>query len=653
MPGQSKEKRGIRRKVILVICLATLTVITIGIGMGYLFGANVLRGMVGDVHRKMSHILADRVTKALDSEIARIKGCAGDPLWREALSNAASEAALPKVYLAGNAAVRLRELAKDDNNIARLSVLDRRGAPVAASAELDSPAAQQGLMLKRVLADGRAIFVGSLYFDKVLRAWVITTAVPVVSGDGSTIGIFRADIACENFFAPLGDFRVDRTGHAFIIDEGGKIIFHPGQSQKNVRFCGDRDYEKLLTNKNKYAVLYEPDQHEKKMFVAFSEVAPPLLLENRIVWRVVVDQEAEEVFAPLKGMFLLMPLAVALLLIIMVPVGFVFSNVIVEPIHKLHGAAVEIMRGNWDYPIDIRTGDEIEAFADAFKEMVATIKSNQESLFAAKKELEKFSRTLEDKIGERTKELMFAKNEIDEYAKELEKAILIKSDFVSTASHELRTPLAAIREGLALVLDQKAGVINEHQRDFLDMAKKNVDRLGRIINDILDFQKLEYGKQSLKMELNDINEVVKDVKNTMASVAEAKGLTIMASLDETLPNIKFDRDKIIQVITNLVNNAIKFTEKGNIDITTGRGDNVVGVAVSDSGIGIKKEDISKLFQKFVQIDTGLERKPGGTGLGLAISHSIIQMHKGKIWAESKYGHGAVFRFILPITERRV
>ena len=123
----------------------------------------------------------------------------------------------------------------------------------------------------------------------------------------------------------------------------------------------------------------------------------------------------------------------------------------------------------------------------------------------------------------------------------------------------------------------------------------------------------------------------------------------MCQLDKNLPRIKYDHDKIIQVLTNLANNAIKFTEKGGITITTGKRDNIIQVTVKDTGPGIKEEDMPKLFQQFVQ----LQRKMGGTGLGLSICKQIIEAHRGKIWAESEFGNGATFHFILPIKERRI
>ena len=134
----------------------------------------------------------------------------------------------------------------------------------------------------------------------------------------------------------------------------------------------------------------------------------------------------------------------------------------------------------------------------------------------------------------------------------------------------------------------------------------------------------------------------------MNIVAKEKGLDFILNLDKELPKIKFDRDKISQVLSNLVNNSLKLTEKGSITISTTKGNNVIQVSVKDTGPGIKEEDMPRLFKQYEQ----LERKTGGTGLGLAISSEIIKAHKGKIWAESTFGQGTTLHFLLPIEERR-
>jgi len=236
--------------------------------------------------------------------------------------------------------------------------------------------------------------------------------------------------------------------------------------------------------------------------------------------------------------------------------------------------------------------------------------------------------------------------------RKIKEAIETKSEFISTVSHELRTPLASMKEGISIVLDGAAGTINKDQKNMLGIAKRNLERLARLINDVLDFQKLDSHKMNFDMQPNDINEVVTEVYDMMKDPAKRRRLKLVLDLEKNLPEIKFDRDRIIQVLTNLVNNALKFTEKGKIAIGTRRKDNIILVSVSDTGHGIRQEDLPRLFRKFEQLEKGDDRKTGGTGLGLAISKEIIEQHNAKIWAESEVGKGTTCYFVLPIVERR-
>lgn len=232
--------------------------------------------------------------------------------------------------------------------------------------------------------------------------------------------------------------------------------------------------------------------------------------------------------------------------------------------------------------------------------------------------------------------------------KDLQEAMRVKSYFTSVVSHELRTPLASIKEAVNVVFDEITGQINEKQKRCLKIAKDNADRLARLINDILDFQKMETGKMVFDMKENDINETAAEVYNTMLPLAKNEGLDFAIHLADALPKVIFDKDKITQVITNLVSNAAKFTDKGAIAITTTQDDNFVKILVEDTGPGINKEDMPKLFQQFEQLERSGGKKNVGTGLGLVICKEIIDRHKGKIWVESEVGKGTKVYFVLPI-----
>lgn len=217
-------------------------------------------------------------------------------------------------------------------------------------------------------------------------------------------------------------------------------------------------------------------------------------------------------------------------------------------------------------------------------------------------------------------------------------------------SHELRVPLTSIKESIAIVLDGVAGKITKEQENCLDIAKRNIDRLNRLINDLLDFHKLEAGRMNFNMQDNNANEIANEVYDTMLPAAKEKGINLILEINSNLPRTSFDKDKITQVLSNLVNNAIKFTKQGRIIIATSRKEDAIQISVSDTGCGIKKEDLPKLFHEFEQLETVGIEKVHGTGLGLAISKEIVTKHNGEIWVESEAGKGSTFFFTLPTQE---
>jgi len=237
--------------------------------------------------------------------------------------------------------------------------------------------------------------------------------------------------------------------------------------------------------------------------------------------------------------------------------------------------------------------------------------------------------------------------EIKYAEKKLIESLKIKTDFVSTVSHEFRTPLTAIKEGINLLLKNLGGTLEEADKDILDVIQRNIDRLDRQICNVLDFKKLEFGAIQFNMAKNDINEALIEVYRLMLPIANKKGLTVNLDLDKSLPQVELDWDRIIQVLNNLVNNSVKFTKEGNINIISRRFMDYVKIEIHDTGMGIKKEELSRIFQSFVQLGEPEIRK-GGIGLGLAICKEIIEKHKGRIWAESDLREGTSFYFILPI-----
>jgi PAS domain S-box-containing protein len=223
----------------------------------------------------------------------------------------------------------------------------------------------------------------------------------------------------------------------------------------------------------------------------------------------------------------------------------------------------------------------------------------------------------------------------------------MKDDFVGTVSHELRTPLTAIKGFIELVADGDAGPLTEAQREFLEIASRNTDRLGSLINDLLDINRIEAQRFEIRLDPTDLAAVLKDVAATFRPLAQAKGLTFHCKIDP-LPGIIGDSARLVQVFSNLVSNAIKYTPEGEVGIRGRRADAGVEVVVYDSGIGLTREERSQLFTKFFRGRNPLVAESGGTGLGLVIARAIIEKHRGIIEVASVASEGTHVRVVLPL-----
>ncbi len=223
----------------------------------------------------------------------------------------------------------------------------------------------------------------------------------------------------------------------------------------------------------------------------------------------------------------------------------------------------------------------------------------------------------------------------------------MKTEFISTVSHELRTPLTVIREGVSLVIDGVLGDTNEKQQKFLGLALGDIDRLKRIIDNLLDISRIESGKVEIKKEYGNLGKLAEGVIATFQGHAQAKGLELRGHFPVKITGSYIDRDKMIQVFTNLVGNALKFTEQGFIEVGVEEKEEDLECYVRDTGRGISEEDLPRVFGKFQQFGRTHGAGEKGTGLGLSIAKGIVEMHQGKIWVESHLNEGTKFVFRLP------
>jgi signal transduction histidine kinase len=239
-------------------------------------------------------------------------------------------------------------------------------------------------------------------------------------------------------------------------------------------------------------------------------------------------------------------------------------------------------------------------------------------------------------------------DEIQDKSRQLAEASQHKTQFLANMSHELRTPLNAILGYTELIVDGVYGETPEKMQTVLKRIESNGRHLLGLINDVLDLSKIEAGQLTLSLTDYSIRAMVHGVYSAVETLATEKKLKFKVEIPSGLPSGHGDERRLTQVLLNLVGNAIKFTDRGEVRIKASINNGALVVAVCDTGPGISEADQGKLFQEFQQADNSMTKKKGGTGLGLAISKRIIEMHGGRIWVESHLGHGSTFSFTLPV-----
>jgi signal transduction histidine kinase len=366
---------------------------------------------------------------------------------------------------------------------------------------------------------------------------------------------------------------------------------------------------------------------------------------------------AQPVMAQLSSLIYIVTI---IALVLATGIGILLATSISNPLGHMVNVIRELEMGNLNARTNLISNDEIGVVSGSFDKMALQLERNR-------RELEDLNRNLEFRVAEKTdnltrayerlqfsnQNLAIANRELEEVNKKLKEIDKVKSDFISIVSHELRTPLTSIKAFAELIL-MKPKMQSDKRNKLLNIINGETDRLSRLINDILDLTKIEAGKLSWHITKVALDDIIHTSVASIQSLADNKSLAVKVGLPETLPSFYGDRDRLIQVITNILSNSIKFTPQGGrIDIVARHEQSPKPqfvVTVSDTGIGIPASDLELIFEKFRRSGDILTNNIQGTGLGLAITRQIVEYHGGAVWAESALGQGSTFTFTLPLTK---
>jgi len=340
--------------------------------------------------------------------------------------------------------------------------------------------------------------------------------------------------------------------------------------------------------------------------------------------------------------------------------AFLMARQMTVPLGKLAGVAAQMAGGDLSRRVAVTSQDEIGRLAGDFNRMADAIQKRDTDLrdFAAGLERKVAARTAD--LLEQNEALLQANADLTTARRQAEAADREKSAVLSMGSHELRTPLTSIL-GFARLIKRKLTQVtcavdeSETVQKTIDQTSTNIDiitsegaRLLTLINDFLDLAKIESGRVEWDMEPLSIAALIEQSTTITGSLFKAKSLELHVDVAEELPPVVGDRDRLIQVMVNLISNAIKYTETGSITCRARRDDAGVTVSVRDTGVGVAPEDYERIFQRFMQSSKQSANAPKGTGLGLPLCKEIIEHHGGRIWVESTPGEGSTFSFTLPI-----
>ncbi|MGB6168540.1 MAG: ATP-binding protein, partial [Geitlerinemataceae cyanobacterium] len=484
-------------------------------------------------------------------------------------------------------------------------------------------------------------------------------SMPFYDQDDRLEGVLISNINLSKVGAFLESLKIGNTGQVFIVEKSGMLVatstgekpFRSIQkaygiervaatsaqnslTQKTAKYLADRNAIQNLGN-SQQSLEFEID--DRKQFIQVQSFRDEFGLD----WAIVVVVPESDFMAEINANTRITIALCFAALLLATLVGILTARWVVRPILNLNSSAKNIAQGEWDKQVEIDRSDEVGELANSFNTMAERL---QES-FA----------TLEQRVAERTAALGDSNQQLEVAKEKAEVANQAKSTFIANMSHELRSPLNAIL-GFAQLMARSQSLTPEH-RDSVGIITRSGEHLLTLINNILDLSKIEAGRTSLNLTNFDLHRLLEDINQMFQLKAEEKGLQLLVEYADDVPRyVRTDAVKVRQVLINLINNALKFTQQGGVRVLaavdsqkrlSSSSSRSLKFEIEDTGAGIAPEDMDSLFEAFVQTETGKQAQEG-TGLGLPISRQFVELMGGEMRVTSEVGEGATFAFDISV-----
>ena len=482
------------------------------------------------------------------------------------------------------------------------------------------------------VAKGGDELASDIYLKPATSEPMQTITLPIID-NGAVVGVLSADVSFTRIMVSVMDIYIGKTGNVVVVADNGRVVAHTRMKQvPELDLSRLPVVEAVLDGEEGIAKGYT-DELGRQVLGSYMPI-------RELGWGVLIQRPLADIDAEvgqLRTTIILVTIGAVLLAVL---AGWLMSRQIAKPIGQLATASERVAQGDLSTSVDVKSSNEVGVLAHSFNQMIVALKKSRD-------ELQQWGEELEKRVHERTAQLEQRSQELTDTNVRLEEMSRHKSQFLANMSHELRTPLNSIIGYTKLMLDGLEGDINEEQQQDLHTVYTNSKHLLELINGLLDLSRIEAGKTVLSYGTFTISDLLSEVIPGMEPLAREKGLTLTYSVAPDIDSLYADKAKTRQVLINILGNAVKFTDEGSVKFDVAVTDSDFIFSVTDTGMGIKEEDLEAIFESFKQVGPAQIAGYEGTGLGLAISKQFVEMHGGRIWAESELGKGSTFTFTLP------